>query len=256
MPAEGDLSVERPTRNRAPLANLASADLEPGFPSNSVARALLDYILAGHVGPGERLPSERQISEALGIGRSVVREGVKALGVLGLVNFRHGGGTYLRSKESDLLPEVIRWGLLLGERRIVDLIEARRFLEMELAGLAAGRRSEEQLAELETAMVAMGEAQENDEFVAADLAFHFALAHASNNSALVNIHGSIASLLRVWIERNVAAATSYQVALAEHVRIFEAVRDGDVEKARDATHLHMTGATERLLNTLGEGATV
>ena len=79
-----------------------------------VARLLLDYLLAGNVRPGTRLPSERRLAEELGVGRSVVREALKSLGLLGLVEVRQGDGTYLRRIESDLLPRVIEWGLLLG----------------------------------------------------------------------------------------------------------------------------------------------
>ncbi len=250
MTAESSAPRPRGTVRGAPLTGLATIAPEPGAASVSVAQVLLDYILAGHVGPGERLPSERQLSDALGIGRSVVREGVKSLGVLGLVEFRHGGGTYLRSRESELLPEVIRWGLLLGERRIADLIEARRFLEVELAGLAAVRRSPEQLAALEDAMDAMDGAEISDDFVAADLAFHFALAAASENSALIDIHTSIASLLRVWMQRNSEAVASFERSCAEHRRILEAVRSQDAEAAREASREHMSGATQRLLDTL------
>ena len=115
-------------------------------------RLLLDYLLAGNVSPGTRLPSERQLAEELGVGRSVVREALKSLGLLGLVEVRQGDGTYLRRVESELLPRVIEWGLLLGERRTADLIEARQHLEVVTAQLAAARRDDDDVAALAAAL--------------------------------------------------------------------------------------------------------
>ncbi|GAB3617268.1 FadR/GntR family transcriptional regulator [Okibacterium endophyticum] len=224
--------------------------------STEVARALLDYILSGHVGPGEKLPSERALSESLGVGRSIVREGIKSLGLLGLVEFRHGGGTYLRSSESELLPKVIEWGLLLGEQRVADLIEARKHLEVIVAELAAERRTDDQLKQIEGAMTAMDEAQTTEEFVDADVAFHLAVASASNNGALTNMHSSIASLLRVWIHRNMDAATSFEPSRSEHVPILDAIRRQDPAGAAESARTHMAAASLRLKATLDESGAV
>lgn len=207
--------------------------------------------MSGHIGAGEKLPSERQLSEALGVGRSIVREGIKSLGLLGLVEFRHGGGSYLRTTESDLLPNVIEWGLMLGERRIADLVEARRHLEVIVAELAADRRSDEQLHELESWMQAMDDAPDMATFVDADVNFHLAVAAASNNTVLANMHRSIASLLRVWIQRNMDAADSFEPSRGEHRPILEAIRAGDGPAAGAAAEAHMRAASDRLAATLG-----
>jgi GntR family transcriptional repressor for pyruvate dehydrogenase complex len=233
------------------IAGLRPVRIERPDPvSSEVARALLDYILSGQVGPGQKLPSERQLSDALGVGRSVVREGIKSLGLLGLLEFRHGGGTYVRSAESELLPRVIEWGLLLGERRITDLIETRQHLEVLLAELAARRRTDEQLAAIQTAMDAMDEARTTEEFVEADVKFHLAVAAASNNGVLANIHASIASLLRVWIHRNIAASASFDRSRREHAPILAAIRSQDAEEAAKAARHHMTAAGARLQATI------
>ena len=77
-----------------------------------IARRLLDYFLSGEVEPGERIPSERRLAESLGVGRSLVREALKSLHLLGLLEVRQGDGTYLKRTDSELLPQVIEWGLL------------------------------------------------------------------------------------------------------------------------------------------------
>lgn len=236
-----------------PLAGLRPVKVVHAEPaSTEVARALLEYILSGHIGPGEKLPSERQLSESLGVGRGVVREGVKSLGLLGLVEFRHGGGTYLRSVESDLLPKVIEWGLLLGEQRVIDLIEARQRIEEIIAELAAGRRSAAQLKRLTRALEDMRDAEDTRAFVDADVEFHLAIADASNNGALANMHSSIASLLHVWIDRVMHAAESFDESYLEHVPILDAIERGDAPGAFAAAQEHMRKASARLVATLRE----
>src|SRR6187200_3533366 len=128
---------------RAPLANIDPIKREPL--ATQVARRLVEFILAGEIEPGGRMPSERQLAEAFGVGRSAVREAIAALTLIGLIEVRHGDGTYLKRPDSPLLPQVVEWGLLLGEQRTIDLVEARKMIEVDIAGLAAQRRTEEDL---------------------------------------------------------------------------------------------------------------
>lgn len=243
--------VSRAKSDVPSIAGLPPVKIQHPDPlSAEVARAVLGYILSGQVGPGEKLPSERQLSESLGVGRSVVREGIKSLGLVGLVEFRHGGGTFLRSDESALVPRVIEWGLLLGERRVTDLVEARKHLEMLMAELAADRRTDEQLAAVQSAMDGMDTARTTEEFVDADIHFHLAIAAASNNGVLANIHSSITSLLRVWIHRNMEAAESFEPSRGEHLPILDAIRAQNPAAAAAAAWAHMAAAGARLQATL------
>jgi GntR family transcriptional repressor for pyruvate dehydrogenase complex len=218
--------------------------------SSEVAKALLDYIFSGQVAPGEKLPSERQLSESFGVGRSVVREGIKSLGLLGLVEFRHGGGTFLRDANSELLPRVIEWGLMLGERRTSDLVEARQHIERVTAGLAASRRTEADLKRIKKALDAMAKAKTTEQFVSADVDFHLAVADASGNSVLANMLKNIAALLRVWIHRVMDAESSFSGSYGEHVPVYDAIVAGDVEKASGSMAEHMDLASGRLMATL------
>jgi len=235
----------------------SSSGLEPidlaGRETVSVetTRRLLDYLLAGHVQPGGRLPSERSLAESLGVGRSVVREALKSLTLLGLIDVRQGDGTYLRSVESFLLPQVIDWGLLLGTRKTHDLVETRRIVEIAVTGLAAERRTEGDLADLHRLIGDMHDAgQDVDQFAAADVAFHLRLAEASGNETLYRLMTSIRSLLQSWITRVMHAATDFEPSRREHVAILVAVESGSPEQARLAMERHMDGATERLEGTL------
>jgi GntR family transcriptional repressor for pyruvate dehydrogenase complex len=218
-----------------------------------VARRLVDYLLAGGVEPGGRLPSERQLAEAFGVGRSAVREAIAALTLIGLVDVRHGDGTYLKRPDSPLLPQVVEWGLLLGEQRTADLVEARQKIEVNIAGLAAQRRSDEDLAALTQLLRRMEwesrEGAETAAFVDADVEFHLRLAEAAGNSALRDVLSSIQALLRAWIGRVIAEGYR-DISYSEHVPILDAVRARDARAAEEAMDAHMRSAARRLQETL------
>jgi len=233
---------------RGPLGPLDLAHRETL--STEVARRLLAYLLAGNLRPGEKIPSERNLAEVLGVGRSIVREGLKSLTLLGLVEVRQGDGTYLRSTESDLLPQSIEWGLLLGQKRTSDIVEARRYLEVILAGLAAQRRNDADIAELGRRVGEMREATEAGSFVTADIAFHLRVAQAAGNESLTQIMNSIRSLLQVWITRVMEAAESFEPSIDEHVAVYDAIRASDAPAARLAMEAHMDDAVGRLEATL------
>lgn len=222
-----------------------------------VARRLVDYLLSGGVEPGARMPSERQLAEAFGVGRSAVREAIAALTLIGLIEVRHGDGTFLKRPDSPLLPQVVEWGLLLGEKRTIDLVEARQLIEVDIAGLAALRRSEDDLADLGRILSRMEwesrAGAESSAFVDADVEFHLRLADAAGNSALRDVLTSVQALLRAWIGRVIAEGYR-DVSYAEHVPILEAVRAQDERAAEQAMDAHMRSAARRLQATLERAA--
>src|SRR6478736_9405112 len=131
MPAFAD---DRSAEIAAALGALPS-----GTPVSEVARRLMDLFTGGDIEAGTRLPPERHLAASLGVGRSAVREALAALEILGIVDVRPGSGTYLRGSASDLLPQTLRWGLLIGDRNTAELIELRSGLEIYVARLAAAR---------------------------------------------------------------------------------------------------------------------
>lgn len=235
---------------KAPLANIDPIKREPI--ATQVARRLVEFILSGQVEPGTRMPSERQLAEAFGVGRSAMREALKALSLIGLIEVRQGDGTYLRKADSALLPEVIEWGLLLGEKRTMDLVEARQEIEVVIAGLAAKRRTEADLADLRAILGRMAQSASISGFVDVDVQFHLRLAEAAGNSVLRDIHSSVQALLRAWIARVLAAAGTIHPSYEEHVPIVEAIERGDVAGAQAAMAAHMSSAAARLRATLAK----
>jgi GntR family transcriptional repressor for pyruvate dehydrogenase complex len=198
------------------------------------------------------MPSERQLSESFGVGRSVVREALKSLGLLGLVEVRQGDGTYVKSPDSTLLPRVVEWGLLVGDEKTADLIETRKHLEVVTTRLAAERRNEMDLLVIRQKLEAMHAATTTEEFVDADVAFHLAIAAASGNSVLSNMLTSISSLLDYWIRRVMNAAESFEPSYCEHVPVYDGIVEQNVDAAGEAMARHMEGAAKRLHDALEE----
>ncbi len=218
--------------------------------SAEIAKKLLDYLLSGVLVPGDRLPSERELSKAFGVGRSAIRDALKPLTLLGIIDVRQGDGTFLRATESEFLPKVIEWGLLLGERRAIDLVEARRHIEVALASMAAQRRGDQDLADLRRLLRQMEEAGSSEDFIAADMEFHLRLAEAARNSVLAGILTNIRSLMHVWIERVTRAAESTAASYQEHVPIMAAIEAQDATAAAAAMAAHLDSAGAKLTRTL------
>jgi GntR family transcriptional repressor for pyruvate dehydrogenase complex len=216
-------------------------------PLAEITRKLLDYLLSGEVEPGSKIPSERQLADGLGVGRSAVREAIKSLSLLGLLDVRQGDGTYLSRSGSDLLPRVIEWGLLLGEPRTRDLLEARSEIEVIVAGLAAARADDGEIARVREQLDAMRAAGDDiDAYVEADIAFHLEIARASGNEVLANLVSSLRALLRVWADRVLHHAGETGTSLAMHEPIAEAIAARNADAARAAMLAHMERANRRL----------
>ncbi|SHF01763.1 GntR family transcriptional regulator, transcriptional repressor for pyruvate dehydrogenase complex [Seinonella peptonophila] len=218
-----------------------------------ITNQIIEYLQSGKVNPGDRLPSERQLAQNLGVGRSVVRDALKSLSLLGILEIRQGDGTYFQSISSELLPRTIEWGLLLGKKRVLDLAECRHYIEIAIVKLAAERRDQQTIEELSALLETMKNARfDTETFAEADLQFHMKIAKASQNTALHDILSSMRSLLDFWIKRVIAAAGDSQYSYDRHLAIFEAIKEGDAQKATKAMEKHMESALERLKTILKE----
>jgi GntR family transcriptional regulator, transcriptional repressor for pyruvate dehydrogenase complex len=225
------------------------APIRRDSPVSQVARRLLDEVTAGRA--GSRLPSERRLAESLGVGRSAIREAIAVLEVLGLVEVRVGSGTYVRGTISDLLPQAIDWGLMLGERHTRDLVETRQHLEAVTARLAAQRATDDDVARLRARLDRMRETAESVvAFTEADVEFHLEVARIAGNTVLRDVLHSVRALLRVWIQRAVGADGDTSATLAEHVAVFEAIARKDPEAAARSMWAHMESASARLARSL------
>jgi DNA-binding FadR family transcriptional regulator len=243
------MSTSRPA---APADGLLSTPITQGSPVSEVAKRLLDYLTTGAVQSGERLPSERELAARFQVGRSAVREALAALDLLGVVAIRQGSGTYFNTSSTDLLPQVIDWGLMIGQPQMLDLVEARRHLEVVTSKLAAVRATPDSLARLEESLERMkSTAGDRRRFVEADVAFHLVVADIADNSVLEGILHSVGALLRVWITRAVSRAGQTEQTIAEHTAVYLAISSGDAAAAAAAMEEHMERANARLTSSLG-----
>lgn len=215
--------------------------------SGSVAEQLLKLVLGDSMQAGDRLPSERKLTDALGVGRSAVREAIAALEVLGIVETRAGSGTYLRSSTSELLPQTLSWSMLVGQDQTEDVAFVRAALERAAAERAAEVVTPEDAEKLRGFVRAQREAAATGDYVEHDIAFHQHLAAMASNPILSDLLSTARSLLRVWFEHAVDAPEDIEAAVTEHHAIAEAIASGDGVAAQQAMAKHMETATARIL---------
>lgn len=225
----------------------SALDLEPIRPlalKERVVRELRRLIEEGVLKPGDQLPSERELSEELQVSRGTIREAVQFLQALGLVESRHGTGTFVRSPAADprgLREEWREWTVRHAER-IHDLLEIRKGLESFAAELAAQRAGEEDLAAMEDAVEQMQPAVDSPDVTAliqADLAFHHALCAAAGNGALSEFADAIGGQLVRERGTTWNLPGRPQRSQREHRAICDAIRSGEAGRARRAVLEHL-----------------
>src|SRR5258706_1980367 len=168
--------------------------------SVQAAEQIQQFIIRGELRPGDRLPPERELSEQLGVSRTVVREATKLLQERGLVKVLTGSGSFVSKVESSAISQSISLFMWGHGHAFHDLLEIRKMFEVEIAGLAAERATAEEVRELEAALAQMSAGAEAgtaglEKFVLADLLFHHVLAKASKNSLLPLLLAPINDLL-------------------------------------------------------------
>ncbi|GAA3525389.1 FadR/GntR family transcriptional regulator [Nocardioides daeguensis] len=190
-------------------------------------RALLE---SGEWEVGTRIPPEPALASALGVSRNTVREAVKALAHLGLLQVRRGDGTYVAAMTD--MQALMR--KQLDRVDIAHLLEVRHAIEVRAAALAAERRTAADLAELDAIMTRRREALgagDGPAFVDADVAFHCAVVAAAHNPLLVELYDGLVGTLRASIE----LPDDADLLAAEHDAVLAAVRAGDPALAASAT---------------------
>ncbi len=158
-----------------------------GATPEEIARRLTAYVTTGDLQPGARIPSERRLAEELGVGRTVVREALKSLALVGLIESRHGDGTYVAESTPESFSRAVEWRLVAwgGERG--DVAEAIAVLEGDLAALAAERRTDADLIELAGHLAAEHDARTPAERYEARVAFRATTAVAAGNVTLASV---------------------------------------------------------------------
>ena len=214
-----------------------------------------EHIVSGAWGPGDRLPKESELAAQLGLSRNSLREAVRALSQLRVLEVRQGDGTYVSSLEPSLLLESTGFisHLLLGETEI-ELYEVRRILEASAAALAAGRIGAQDKEELGRILERMRQSHTVEELVEADVAFHAVIARAAGNAVLASLLSSLSTrTMRVRLWHGRAADDALDETREEHRRIYEAIMAGDPDLARAAATAHIASGERWLRSQLAAG---
>ena len=192
-------------------------------------------IVSGELGPGDRLPREADLAQRLGLSRNSLREAVRALSLVRILDVRQGDGTYVTSLEPSLLLDAVSFVVdLHHDRGVLHLLEARRALEAETATLAAERIEPEQVAELRELLAEIRDCGSVEEFVDNDLRFHRTIAAAAGNPVLAKLLESVSGptvRARVW--RGITqGGDAIERTIAEHRAIVDALERHRPEVAR------------------------
>jgi len=204
-------------------------------------------IVTGRVGPGQKLPRETDLAAELGLSRSSLREAVRALSLVNVLEVRRGDGTYATSLEPSLLLETLTFiADFPGDDTVLQFLEVRRVLEPAVTALAATRMPEADLARLATVLAPAG-ADAADGFVAAEVEFHRRIAAVSGNPVLASLAESMSMpTMRVGVWRGMTGPGVAARTLAEHRAIYRAIAGRDPDLARSWATAHIGGIESRL----------
>ncbi|NKZ04321.1 FadR/GntR family transcriptional regulator [Actinomadura latina] len=237
-------SPHPPPSGRAPLGPLRPSPLV-----EQAAQRLRDQIAGGSWPVGTRLPGETTLAGELGVGRSTVREALRALAGAGLVQPRQGAGVFVIATEPDG-----NWPARLRRASVADVYEIRMMLEVRAAELAAERRTDDDLAALDTALAARDTAFAGpaiEAFIDADIALHTAVVTAAHNPILADLFAEFAPVLRDGL-LDLAALVDVRTSdtahgRAAHAALVEAIRAGDPSAAGQIIKAELTQTLAVLL---------
>lgn len=222
--------------------------LEPVRPKRNfenILEQIKGLILSGDLVPGDKLLTERELAEKLEVSRTSVREVLSALNLAGVLEIRPGEGIYVKRVDEGSVIEPLSLILLLEREDILHILEVRKALEVEAAGLAAERYTAADMAGMETALGAMEEdVRQGNTGEQADLHFHLAIAEASHNPLLIRlmhtIHDAMNQTLKTTRQLWMSSTAGTPLRLfEEHRSICGAVGDRDKQKARELMYRHL-----------------
>jgi GntR family transcriptional repressor for pyruvate dehydrogenase complex len=211
-------------------------------------------IISGRVRPGEKLPREADLAAELGLSRNSLREAVKALSLINVLDVRQGDGTYATSLAPSLLLEALSFIVdFHRDDTVLEFLEVRRILEPSATALAALRMSDEDKAKLGGILDSVAVDSPVEDFVAADLEFHKSIAIGSGNSVLASLVDNMSmptARARIW--RGMTEPRAQERTLGEHRAIYQAIVDRDPDLARSWAIAHIAGIESWLRTTLAD----
>jgi len=210
--------------------------------AEEVVGRLRDMIQEGELASGDRLPPERDLAKLLGVSRPTLRAGIRSLTAVGILQSRQGAGTFVaEAQESPTLDtSALRLLSALHGFTSDEMFEARLALEMSIAALAAERATSEDMAQLAEEIAGMyASLDKPEQYLVHDMRFHQTVASASSNRILTALMNMVASILFDYRSKTVKRATDLKQSAEQHHNIYRAIREHDVEAARQAMRIHL-----------------
>jgi GntR family transcriptional repressor for pyruvate dehydrogenase complex len=213
-----------------------------------VAARLRRLIAEGRLRPGDRLPSERELAQALGVSRTSVRDAIRTLQMAGLLEPRQGEGTVVREISPESIMAPLASALLARRDLLADLMAVRKMIEPAMAREAARRATPEEIRRMEAILARQAAKIEAGGLaIDEDTAFHDMIARASRNQVVLKVIDVLMDLLREGRERSLQVRGRPQRSLRGHRQILDAIRRRDPEGAARAMQVHLEQIEETLL---------
>ncbi|MET9483019.1 FadR/GntR family transcriptional regulator [Streptomyces sp. NPDC006638] len=209
-------------------------------------------IVSGALRPGDRLPKESELAAELGLSRNSLREAVRALSLIRILDVRQGDGTYVTSLDPQLLLEALSFVVdFHRDDTVLEFLAVRRILEPAATAMACARITDAELDAMDARLDALGDDPSVEELVASDLEFHRGIVQFSGNSVLCSLLDGLSgptTRARVW--RGLTQEDAVSRTLHEHRAILAALRDRDAEAARSWATVHVASVEMWLRSTL------
>jgi GntR family transcriptional repressor for pyruvate dehydrogenase complex len=223
-----------------------------------IVEQIRGLMTGGELKPGDKLLSERELAERLQVSRPSVREAIRSLELMGFVEIRRGGGTFVRDTNADAIIRPLAMFLAAERSSLLEMFEVRRVFETAAARMAAERASPDELSRLEAALETMSErfnARDSEKGEEADVEFHYVVAEATHNALLVRLFRTLSEEFTRAV--SVARRQLYldqenpKKLVAQHRRIYTAIKGKDAEAAARAMREHLNYAERELRKRIG-----
>lgn len=220
--------------------------------SDTVVQALKDYILENNLESGDKLPTENELSSALGISRPSIREAMKTLEGCGIIKTIHGKGRYIRDFNYDQMLDNLSYNLYVHFKDFLEVVQVRLGLETYFLPIAAERMNKEDIDRLERILLMLereiDEGKTNSELVETHTLFHKTLYHSIDNKLLDSLISMFATFQRMMSDMNQYRTSNNDVFLQKHKELLDAIKSKDSKKIVSSLADHFTDFNDLKIN--------
>lgn len=214
----------------------------------TISDYILDSILSGTLKPGDKLASDRDLALQFDVGRTIIREALKVISVLGLIDIRPGQGTFICQSSTNFFLLPLSWGFFIGEQNVNDIIEVRNVLEIQSAQLAAKKATDEHILMMKKVIEQSRIAVQNKdikEFLDCDIDFHLIIAQASQNKIVHNLLTTSRNLIKHISKSGIYTEEHMGIIHNEHEMIYKAISHKDGYDASQFMLTHLINSSSR-----------